>query len=511
MSLKARRFGIELELSRRLLCVNNSDRNYSGHWRGIEAILFALYEAGSISRGWKLKVDTSCGGEVVSPILMGSDGLRQAAIICHSIQKYANLHKLPAVDAECGLHLHFDANDMKPRQLSNLFVLLHNAEPIIYSMYPNRSPEYCAPIEVNMKLASKFRDWTDVRDTWYRGENNTKNRRQTYTSKFINGTSSGEYYDGTRYHGFNIHCFWRQGTVEFRYGMGTLDPLHIKAYYEMCLSMVNTAMSIKKAKFSESMKDLEFKELMAHYSTNYRFRRIIRQLCKECSFSRGTIKLIMDMVRKNRPWLLSKRPMDGNVTIVDYNNCHDFIYKTEDEEHLGANGSVIPARVLKSMINNNQKIIDVILDYGSAVGSKVPMISSNPRYQISITLFYIAKRIKGFKSLGSSPDYSLDNFGTYDEGAVENNPVYEYGNIQPFPDSPVVVDPTVVNPTGIINNPNAMWHTLANANQQASEVANAISNNENELEALLNEMENPSATLTPPPEQTTNDEESVVF
>ena len=285
-SLKPRRFGIELELSRRFLCVNNSDRHYSNNWTSVTNLINELIRAGTIQRGWRLKVDTSCGGEVVSPILLGPKGLRDTAILCEGIQKIADDAGVVAVDAECGLHLHFDSADMKPIQLSNLFILLHTAEPIIYSMYPNRSPKYCAPIELNMRLASKFRDWTDVRDAWYRGSNNVKDRSYVYGDNFINNSQAGDYYDGTRYHGFNIHCFWRQGTVEFRYGIGTLDVLHIKAYYDMCLAMVNTAMTSKKIKLGDTAKDLKFTGLMNHYQENYRFRRIIRKLCKDCSFSR---------------------------------------------------------------------------------------------------------------------------------------------------------------------------------------------------------------------------------
>ena len=385
-SLKPRRFGIELELSRRLLCVNNADRNYSQHWAWVENMLHTLYDNGKIDRGWSLKVDTSCGGEVVSPILHGANGLEQVARVCNEIQIYADRWGISPVDGECGLHIHFDSADMKPRQLSNLFILLHTAEPIIYSMYPNRSPKYCAPIELNMRLASRFRTWTDVRDTWYRGENNVRDRKYFYSKKFVNSNSAGDSYDGTRYHGFNIHCFWKQGTVEFRYGIGTLDALHIKAYYEMCLSMVNTAMSKKKIKLSSASMDLNYRSLVSHFSTNYRFRKMINKLCKDCQFSRPTIKLIMDLVRKNKPHLLNKPPKDGDIVIIDMNNYNQHIFRMTDGVYYSCTGMRIPQTQLPKLVTRFQSV-DCEYDWETMNKyGKVRIFSINPKFVFNMVI-----------------------------------------------------------------------------------------------------------------------------
>lgn len=383
-SLKPRRFGIELELSRRFLCVNNLDRSYSQHWTWLENMLYNLHERGLIERGWALKIDTSCGGEVVSPILHGGNGLTQVARICSEIQEYAYGVNISPVDAECGLHIHFDAADMKPRQLSNLFILLHTAEPIIYSMYPNRSLKYCAPIELNMRLASQFRDWTDVRDIWYRGENNVKDRKQRYSRNFINSNTAGDNYDGTRYHGFNIHCFWKQGTVEFRYGIGTLDPLHIKAYYEMCLSMFNTAMSKKKIKLSKIAKDLDYTSMLSYISANYRFRKVIEKLCRECQFSRTTIKLIMDLVRKNKSYLLRKPPRDvDDVVIIDISNAEKHIFRLPDGKFYYHTGQPIPAKEL-AMLNIKNSLVDCDYDWSTLrKNGNVRLMSINPRFNLT--------------------------------------------------------------------------------------------------------------------------------
>jgi hypothetical protein len=384
-SLKSRRFGIELELSRKFLCVNHSERNYSKHWTWLENALYNLYEQEKIQRGWKLKVDTSCGGEVVSPILHGQDGMRQVAVICSVIQEYAYTQDISPIDGECGLHIHFDSTDMFPRQLSNLFVLLHKAEPIIYSMYPNRNPKYCAPIEINMRMAHRFRDWTDVRDLWYRGENNVRDRKHTYRRSFINGANAGDNYDGTRYHGFNIHCYWRQGTVEFRYGTGTLDPLHIKAYYEMCLSMVNTAMSKTKIETTSTTMDMNYQSLMTHVSSNYRFRKVIKKLCSECKFSRGTIKLIMDLIKKNKPYLLHKPVDDGSVNLIGPGVAANFIFRTPDDAIYMSNGLNVPKNKAKKLLQN-LTVVDCDYNWSTGNNGRVQLLCISPMYKLGFAL-----------------------------------------------------------------------------------------------------------------------------
>lgn len=364
--LKQRQFGIEIELSRQLMCVNYTNKSYSHAYNEVRTLLSEGIRSKDLVRGWVFKIDTSCGGEIVSPILRDpKKGLAQIAYICDGVRAIAKRYGKPAVDGECGLHLHFDTHGISPKQLSNLFILVHTAEPIIYAMYPGRNFGYCAPIEVSMRQASRFRDMIDVRDVWYRGSNNVKNRKAMYSEDFVNSTNPGESYDGTRYHGFNIHCFWRQGTVEFRYGKGTIDPLHIKAYYEMCLAMVNTATLKKHIKLSDSIKDMKFHVLNSHFQNNHRFRKLIKALCKECQFSRNTVKLIMDLIGENKPRLLDKK-IDESCTIINKSNCGKFYYKNvADNAYYDFNGKKPGHNTILAKIATGIKIVNVSLDVGA--------------------------------------------------------------------------------------------------------------------------------------------------
>ena len=381
----ARRYGIELEISRQLLCVNNQDRRYGPAWNEINNMLAELYNEKKISRGWRLKVDTSCGGEIVSPILSGPSGMSDVAAICDGVNTIAVKYGLPAVDSECGLHVHLDSQNINPSQLSNLFTLLHSAEPIIYAMYTARNRQYCAPMDINIKLGSKLRDWTDVRDLWYRPSNNVKNRQQAYSSSFINGTSSGDMYDGTRYHGFNIHCYWRQGTVEFRYAAGTTDPLEVNAYYEMCLSILNTALATKKISIPDNIKAMDYNSLMTHYKDGVRFRKMVKKFAADCSLTPNAVRMILKLIKRSNPNLLDRSPSEKEKIGIDnvynyYFNLNGILYDN--------NGRKINQSRLDGFERDASKTeIPIKLDYTIIHGNSVGIMSKSNKYIITCPIF----------------------------------------------------------------------------------------------------------------------------
>ncbi len=321
--LPNRKFGIELEISRRLVNAGDDERAKNPIWDNLRQGLFGLIEKGHVDRHWQIKPDSSCGGELVSPPLFGPEGMRQVGVICQWAKRFAKQHGKPLVDAECGLHLHFDASDMDPKMLSNIFILLHAVEPAIYSMYPDRNHRYCAPIEVNLSQAARFRDFVDVRDVWYRGSNNVKDRSKVYNSAFINGQQAGEHYDGTRYHGFNIHCYWSIGTIEFRYAPGTFDLSHIKSYYEMCLAIITTAKEAAangaRIPFIPNMADKNYGTIMATLQQGYRFRKYLIDISKMANLTRGTLSFMIRRLKDVNSQLLAKDPSITPLFVVESN------------------------------------------------------------------------------------------------------------------------------------------------------------------------------------------------
>jgi len=383
--LEPRPFGIELEVSRRLTKLNNSDRINSIGWAELFAKSDHLRQTGKISRRWKLKTDTSCGGEIVSPPMYGDNSWKEIAMVCDAARYVSKQTSQPVVDGECGLHLHFDASDFDAHAFSNLFIIVQMAEILFYSMYPNRRLDYCAPISLNMKQVSRFRDLTDVRDAWYRKENNKREPEKSYSTEFICSQNPGERYDGTRYHGLNIHCFWQIGTVEFRYCEGTFDLLHILAWYELCLSIVNTAAFYAKnkkvIKVDEYLSTKSYEWLRSHFMNNARLRKLIMRLAKLCGFSRRSIRLIMQRIRRTNALLLSKHPL--KQTYINHNTS--ILYCFRDVE----TGVVYTASGLVAAPRHQEgkKIIDVIFEDSPQYGPSFKRVySADPSYYIEYVM-----------------------------------------------------------------------------------------------------------------------------
>lgn len=328
-SLDFRRpFGIELELSRQLTRVNNKDKKNSRWWQVINEEISRLQSIGEVTPGWRLKTDLSCGGEIVSPVLSYPQGIRDVAIICDKIKRIEKQARKPAFDGECGVHLHFDATDYpsRPRRFSNLLNIVQLAEVIFYQMYPNRRMDYCSPMTLNMTQGCRIRDMSELRDIWYRGTNNIKDPDTVYTNSFIASSRTGERYDGTRYHGLNLHCFWQLGTVEFRYCEATFDPLHILAWYELCLSIVNTAAHSQKINLGTSFRSMTFRELTNYWTRPQLFRKLIILIARTCNLSRNAVRLVLHKIKKNNPSLLTKSNSKPKL-IIDRNKAGNYYYR----------------------------------------------------------------------------------------------------------------------------------------------------------------------------------------
>lgn len=383
--LEQRPFGIELEVSRRLTKLNNSDRINSNGWAELLGKVDYLRQHGKIDRRWKLKTDTSCGGEIVSPPFHGAAAWKEIAMVCDAARYVSKKTLQPVVDGECGLHLHFDASDFDALAFSNLFIITQMAEVLFYIMYPNRRLEYCAPISLNMKQVGRFRDLTDVRDAWYRRENNKREPEKSYSSEFICSQNPGDRYDGTRYHGLNIHCYWQIGTVEFRYCEGTFDPLHILAWYELCLAIVNTSVYYAKQKkvirVDDYLSTKSYDWLRSHFMNNGRTRKLVSKLANLCGLSRRAICLIMRRIRRTNATLLMKNP--PKQIYIDHNSAVNFCFRDVESGNIyNSSGNIASQSQM-----DRKKIIDVILEDSPDHGKGYKRIySADPLYLIEYVI-----------------------------------------------------------------------------------------------------------------------------
>lgn len=197
----------------------------------------------SKGRKWSICSDSSVtgsgggnGGEFVSPICTYED-----IEVDGTIQRCVRaLKKAGArVDRTCGLHVHVGADKHTAKSLKNLVFTFKAKQDLIYKAAEAEDRlenGFCKPIDnrlvTNLKKV-KGLDEGKLRKTWY----------DTYAP----GQDQSAHYNGSRYHGLNLHSVWYHGTVEFRLFHATLHAGKVRAYVNLCLAMSAQAINSTRA------------------------------------------------------------------------------------------------------------------------------------------------------------------------------------------------------------------------------------------------------------------------
>ena len=223
------KFGIENEYVR----VSNSDLvNYVNANRSIPMTLQRYGH--SVPTNWKVTTDQTVstnydfstgngnGGEIVSPILQGQNGLDQIEEIFTHVNSFVGDN----INRQCGFHVHLSWDGMTPQQIK--------------------------------KIADRWIVYEDSIDefmpTSRRGDNNRWCRsNKSYSSyhRMIQGLTENDLRrfgyrvsrQGTRYMKLNFHPLSRQGTIEFRNHSGTTDPKKIINWVKFLIGFVQSSIS----------------------------------------------------------------------------------------------------------------------------------------------------------------------------------------------------------------------------------------------------------------------------
>ncbi len=223
------KFGIENEYVR----VSNSDLvNYVNANCSIPMTLQRYGH--SVPRNWKVTTDQTVstnydfstgngnGGEIVSPILQGQNGLDQIEEIFTHVNSFVGDN----INRQCGFHVHLSWDGMTPQQIK--------------------------------KIADRWIVYEDSIDEFMpssrRGDNNRWCRsNKSYSSyhRMIQGLTENDLRrfgyrvsrQGTRYMKLNFHPLSRQGTIEFRNHSGTTDPKKIINWVKFLIGFVQSAIS----------------------------------------------------------------------------------------------------------------------------------------------------------------------------------------------------------------------------------------------------------------------------
>lgn len=193
-------------------------------------------------RVWKVITDSSCGYEIVSPVLKGNEGLEETRKVLDILNRMDGVK----VDSHCGIHVHVHLEGYNPHNMINLVKT--------YMKYQD---------EINMVLPRSRRGTNRFcRDLVRAFSYNWGDNGGSYSKLFSKLSSiqtkwkSGNYTDrdamyqldrcfGTRYTTLNLECYSRYGTVEFRQHGGSLNSEKVSTWIVFCSNLVDRCAKVK--------------------------------------------------------------------------------------------------------------------------------------------------------------------------------------------------------------------------------------------------------------------------
>lgn len=198
--------------------------------------------------GWKVVEDASIDSddgngveaEIVTPILRGSDGLKQVYKFCTIFRQYAK------VNETTGVHVHVDAADFKKGDTAAerlALALLHygNIEDVFDSLVMAHRRG------TNAYYARK----TDDAETVIEGYKEIITLEAQNLQKMVDLLQGS-----TRYKKINLRSILEHGTIEFRQMHGTLNPELVKNWIIICTSFIDQIIEVE-GKFTDMFQALK--------------------------------------------------------------------------------------------------------------------------------------------------------------------------------------------------------------------------------------------------------------
>ena len=211
------KFGVEIEF-------NNDVRHEIAsilNSRGVRCYVKGYTH--EIMDSWKIVIDSTCGYEIVSPILYD---FHELEIVCETMVRVG-----AKVDFKCGLHVHHDANDLSVENIKNVYRLYNKYEKAIDSVMPvsrrKSNSRWCQPVTDGW--LDKVESCDSISDMKSQLANNSPR-------------------SGLRYKKLNFCSYLSYGTLEFRQHSGTTNFEKIKNWVLVTNIMLQRSSEEKKVK-----------------------------------------------------------------------------------------------------------------------------------------------------------------------------------------------------------------------------------------------------------------------
>jgi hypothetical protein len=204
-------FGIEIETVAPDSAVTSDGLRIGGYHCGIQVPY--------LPTGWRAERDGSIrtqhgwhACEIVSPVLRGAEGLAQVVEVVRTLE--AKGHR---VNISCGVHVHVGwKRDWPAEALARLVTIVSYVEKGLYAITGTKSRErgmYCGGVR-----------------------------------KYGNDKDAKPALDRNRYHALNLTNLagGRSETIEFRVFSGSLNPVKIAGWIQVCLGLAERALNGKR-------------------------------------------------------------------------------------------------------------------------------------------------------------------------------------------------------------------------------------------------------------------------
>lgn len=250
-ALSMRRFGVEIEFvgctmaaaARAMTDALGYDVSVNGYHSSRSYNAWRIERDGSVTHG-------NIGGEAVSSILSGPEGLASVAAVVTAIRAAGG-----RVNRTTGIHVHIDASDLTGEQIARLMCA-----------YDDRQPAFD-------RMVAESRRTTSYRRSHYVGG-------MSVAEKAMNKydlEQSRRAPNASRYRNVNVTNLDRTGTVEFRQHQGSLNGTKITAWVQTLLALTAAVVATEDEHLPTEAAEL-LEALTAHGLADTAARNITRRL-----------------------------------------------------------------------------------------------------------------------------------------------------------------------------------------------------------------------------------------
>jgi hypothetical protein len=259
-SVANKKFGVEIEFvgaNTRLVAETLSNAGINAHLEGYNHRTRRHWkvttDATVTTGGYSLGTGEGFGGELVSPILEGEEGIAELGRVLEALNSIPDVR----VDRRCGVHVHISWDGMTPEQIKNIAKRYGQFETEIDSWMPVS------------RRANNSR-WCASTNSRNFGLSNVMNAADTL--------SSVARAVGTRYTKVNLAALMAHGTIEFRQHAGSTDFQKISNWMRFLAAFCDASANIptgnaanKEFRRTKKAAYGEIREQFANHGFNLRF------------------------------------------------------------------------------------------------------------------------------------------------------------------------------------------------------------------------------------------------